>query len=136
MWSTAKQTVRHLITTHFQRVSCIWSLTHLTHLNLNDEILMDNNHQPLPDLSTQLYLQSTCSRETFHERLQRTDTLRTFWPFSSGHHFLDWQGPPTNQSKTICRLFFLQVLPSLLIHNSCLYADICYAKSLPNDQLL
>lgn len=96
--------------------------------NLSDGVLMENNHQPLPDLSTQFYLQSICSRETFHKWPQRTHTLRTFWPFSSGNHFLGLQGPPTNQGKTICRFFFLQVLPSLLIHNSFLYADICYAK--------
>lgn len=136
MCSTAKETARYLTTTHFQRVSCIWSLTHFTHLNLNDEILMENNHQPLPDLSAQFYLQSSCSRETFHKSFQRTDTLRTFWPFSSGNHFLHLHGPPANQGKTICRFFFLQVLPFPLIHNSFLHGDICYAKSLPNDQLL
>lgn len=99
MCSTARDTARYLTTTHFQRVSCIWSLTHFTHLNLNDEILKENNHQPLPDLSTQFYLQSSCSRETFHKSLQRTDAFGTFWPFSSGNNFLDLHGLPTTRAK-------------------------------------
>lgn len=114
------------------RLSCIWSLTHFTYLEPDGQQPPATVRSLYSALSTKYLLW----RETLHKWLQRTDTCRTFWPFSFDNHFLGLQGPPTNQGKAICRFLFLQVLPSLLIHNSFLYADICYAKTLPKDQLL